>query len=945
VLFAIKGSKNIVHQRVMADNAAAGFEFHAFDATTVVAPLSAACRAGSVEETDFLRFRTIGRSRQLLLYIAVSAVYHLIVAATLPPSWVSAANGAAAVVLLPVIVAALVLVECRGASTRAEQVNKASWHERCGVFAVLTTGCVLCVTAYPGTTEFCASRIPANDTRGIGRCHAAALDAAAVVFGVITFIVKPRLSYLAAAIACSGLSFIAGAVVVRERLDTIDFVVIVVVVVAFGAVCGMESLRGEQLERKGFAEVAKLRRAVDEVDRLKADAAHILLAALPPELLDDACNIRVSSHRAVTATVAVTDIFDFAHWSCGLLVGDTVSVLHALLSLCDLGAAQFGVVRAMTFGDSCVVCSGLLSPCVDHRGRVAAFAEWYVENGPVAATTVGAPGAGACEFRVRACVSTGGLVGGVAGMSSLRYVVAGPAMDAAAAGLRAAAPHAAVVLDDASVLTSVPESDDSANEALAGMFVDDSRTSDSTSFSRLSLTFANDQQAVFYRFAADDGAGRFTPVFPAAVFGAFLVAVLVELFGTRDRHPSGWTLGGLTAAVVAAAANYAMQRAEVAVPFLVHDCLTAVSLLLGSWALAVATAHSHYGAPSSGLMCVLMFPAMFPRSRWVVQCGAQIVCVFAAVVFDTATRFDNPENDQGLTLPGLFLTLLLFVSIRYVHSLTLCERFAVSQAAAAALLLESRRLVLQDLLLIGMVPLHAVGYATPSNTVELPQYVELWRDLTVLQVAMRLPAAPTSFSDVRDPWLVFSAVLQPVGDESALLQLVQSSGDSLLIAGPFTQGRDDARRHSAALVAVRLLRALAARIAGEYSLTAILTGGSAFGALLGAAQLTFRLCGAVIRESDALLAAAPCPHDRLQCAAFASAAYRRQHANHVPAAVLQGVKDAALSAAVAEDASRDVASSIGDDDDFYTPTMWRVRGVGAMFVAAVKLLIPGTVAQ
>jgi hypothetical protein len=142
------------------------------------------------------------------------------------------------------------------------------------------------------------------------------------------------------------------------------------------------------------------------------------------------------------------------------------------------------------------------------------------------------------------------------------------------------------------------------------------------------------------------------------------------------------------------------------------------------------------------------------------------------------------------------------------------------------------------------------------------------------------------------------------------------------------------------LLVLRLLRERFAHV--EQTFTAVATAGSASGALLGAAKLSYRLFGAAIRESTALLEAAPrTPFGDPRCAAFASDAFRRllDYADARPLAT-HGVSKPAMSTALRSatgavaDAPTTAASDVGV---FSGRLIWRVRGVGAASVSCVSL--------
>jgi hypothetical protein len=114
--------------------------------------------------------------------------------------------------------------------------------------------------------------------------------------------------------------------------------------------------------------------------------------------------------------------------------------------------------------------------------------------------------------------------------------------------------------------------------------------------------------------------------------------------------------------------------------------------------------------------------------------------------------------------------------------------------------------------------------------------------------------------------------------------------------------------------------------------------GSAFGALLGAAMLNYRLLGMTVRETTSLLEAAP---RSTAPAAFATESFRRQFCNFGAGVWREDSKmlNAAMSNALPDRPQpRDGVSSVWSEETetFGVPLLWRVRGVGAMPVSVVK---------
>jgi hypothetical protein len=185
--------------------------------------------------------------------------------------------------------------------------------------------------------------------------------------------------------------------------------------------------------------------------------------------------------------------------------------------------------------------------------------------------------------------------------------------------------------------------------------------------------------------------------------------------------------------------------------------------------------------------------------------------------------------------------------------------------------------------------------------------------------------------------------------DGGVLELVQATGDTFLIAGPFI-GQTDDRCQRAAYAVVELLRSTNQQLTRHpvgRSFTAVATAGAACGSVFGASKLAFRLFGTAIRESAALLEAAPRAFGSSRNAAFASEAFRRQH-TVVAAPVCRdrrrgghGNMSLALTsrgASFGPNSSTAATRGLeGDNAVFGERLLWRVKGVGASTVASVLL--------
>jgi hypothetical protein len=335
---------------------------------------------------------------------------------------------------------------------------------------------------------------------------------------------------------------------------------------------------------------------------------------------------------------------------------------------------------------------------------------------------------------------------------------------------------------------------------------------------------------------------------------------------------------------------------------------------------------------------------MFARLPWLAQLTLQLLCLAVpTIAFAHLGTF--PMLDAWPITALVIVVIVVYV--RYTWSRAMCEQFSAALLAQSAVLATLGKAEHQHALLAGVLPAHAIAIAKGRIAAGVEQgYVREFHGLSVLQVVTRGDGAV----DV-------AAVLATVNSGN-LLEMVQTMGDTYLIAGPFKNGVDDVTMHSTAICAVQLLMALCPQCdADGMGFTAFATAGPAFAALLGAANMNFRLFGAAVRENVALLAASPqsdAPAGTPGCVAFCTEGFRRQHANYAPVSTKRFDAEPGMSIALggrsavfgASDARpRSPASATASsaspsrhsDDVFSEPSLWRVRGVGVASVRAVRL--------
>jgi hypothetical protein len=265
--------------------------------------------------------------------------------------------------------------------------------------------------------------------------------------------------------------------------------------------------------------------------------------------------------------------------------------------------------------------------------------------------------------------------------------------------------------------------------------------------------------------------------------------------------------------------------------------------------------------------------------------------------------------------------------------------------AARAVAVEKARAELQRAMLAGVLPPHAVPFAELTGDGER-KYTRSWDGLSVLQVRMHTAAQTAAtafdFSPVAAAWRDIAATVNCVGE--GMLEMVQATGDAFLVAGPFVEGATDEHKHAAAQCTVRLLCELHALLQGKCTFTAVATAGSAYGALLGASLLTFRLFGAAVRESNALLAEVPRPIGLPRDIALAAESFRRQEGNYgvaPPSGRFFGMSyglGPGASAAQIFDATISAPRSVGT---YGARSQWRVKGLGATAVSLINLTSHG----
>jgi hypothetical protein len=731
-----------------------------------------------------------------------------------------------------------------------------------------------------------------------------------------------------------------------DRVSTV--LVTLAIVVAFAAA----AVGSEKSVRAHFIAVVQQQRGRLAIESSAVAVRTMLASALPAQLLDTALlpEAQNMAHYSTHATCVIANIHSFAEWSTGLLVSDVVEVLHRLVTAFDLGIADFpDVVCAMTYGDSYVAVSGLVTRVDDPAGLGKRFAEWQLGCAAGMARKLERP------FSVRVAVASGSLVGGVVGGKAKRYVVTGEALQLAAEGIRACSPDAIAVVEDSDSVGMSPQRT-AVRAALAGDTTvrrsgegDQAQRVDDYAFSRVWLRFADSEvQDNFNRFNETlDAASTSAAVLPLVLFSVVLLILVVEAAlrgGVAGEAPA---IALLCAAVVLAALQVAYRVARVRLPVAAAVPLLFCCLAAGVVGVVLSNSPSTAFLPRVLVGCAMI--DYVPRAPWMLQ--AVVVCV--AVMGHTAFYTFAQQQEQAVTLAVLWVVASVGVTLqRYGLGSAAVGRFIASSLAATAVGDAQDGAAYQEAMLAGLVPLHVVPFVQTARGNTDPsqaEFLEYCDQISVVAVDVAHPygvAAPASVADafrpIVDGWRLVNELV--VAAANRVLEVVQGTGDTFLVAGPFNGATDD-RYHAAARAIVELLcrmNAVRSRMDSPSPFVAVATAGSACGALLGASKLKYRMFGGVIRESTALLDEAPRAPSAQGNTAFATEAFRRQYSadpTRRRARLKRPTQSRGMSTAL-RSLQTSVEVSATDqlnETVFGQPLLWRVKGVGAATVSTILL--------
>jgi hypothetical protein len=752
-----------------------------------------------------------------------------------------------------------------------------------------------------------------------------------------------------------------------NQLEGYDYPLVVVAIGALFVAITLGGFATELSERRRFADVVVTLRAAENVAAMARTTRNVLCAAMPSELLRDDMTLVAKAYRTTSATVGVTDIADFAQWSCGILVQNVVFTLHFLLTAFDGLAEQFGVVRAMAYGDYYVVCANLALRCEEHAKRVLKFCDTQLEEVADQLAQAAEATSRSMELPLRASVSTGPLFGGVVGKESLRFTIGGDALTMAMAQLQGTRANTVSCVARSSALPS-EHSNSSMSQLVPGKYGSPTAGESLDASSQLnqsafdvsdgdlilpaglgSVTGGDDEDAIPLDFSAytlkfaDPEAQRLFDTFvieqnnewrhaasiPLLLLSTYAVIIAVEfaLPDERRHHNSPLGLAGFVIAWLMTGVVTAIRERDVAcVPLAARSVMSAASLTLASVSLAFGI-ECFMATPNQAYLSTIFVADLFFTNGWITNIFINLAISLGPLYVYRA----RTSNMTSAIAFGLFMP--------YAIALKKCQSFVTARNAIDGSATATARSEQQHQLLTGLLPPHAVAVAMAREVAKSEdQYMVEWAGVSVLQLRLDLSRV-TTIAPIAAAWKGVAALIADEG--KGLLELVQSAGDSFLVAGPFTDDVEtgDMQRHQAAQHAVTLFRALKQQLAPHCSFTAVATSGNSYGALVGATMLAFRVFGAAVRENGALLGAAP---DSPVPVGFASDSFRQRHRNYRVPKVEGDTARCGMSVTLpdvkVDDIDNASPSPAATDatDDFADAVLWRVRGVGVTSVSVIK---------
>jgi hypothetical protein len=928
---ATQGSPRTVRQKLMS-RAVQEFELHddtLAEARLEMHPLTMRFTTPAAER-DFLRFRNKGRVAIVIATFASNCfAYGSFLLAT-PNLAVAVAVAADLLGLLGEIV----FVACSRPTGIERQAARAIRHERISAAANMVSNLAWAA----GSASVYQLRCGSEPTQAAYRQCMRVFDLV-VMLALTTVLFAPRLTYIAPMNVLVTVVYVLSTNLSYAYYDPIDYVSDGVVYAGYMIALNIAAWVKERREREFFLTVVELQRVNLDVDRQRDAMRAVLAAVLPASLLQGgALSEQGVSHHSTHATVAVTDIYSFSAWTTWHLEVEVVWILHALMSAYDTTlVAHYGVERAMTYGDAYIVCSGLLEPHPEHADAVMQCA--LAQRDEAVQLSSKLPRGG---LDTRTSIFTGELRGTSIGTTSRRYAVTGPALDAAVdriglcerngivAGSHAAESEAATL--------SGGGGRDEAPETVLPSSNHESPAAAPERFSRLWLIVhdAPPESATELRSVTiADG------VVPAVIITALLTAVLAEhASADTSRHHSNQPLGlGLLCAgfVIAWGTVVALVAAKGRLPVAVATALKVIPRALAGY--GVVLLYCNYAKPGTTFAISLGILCRFDRAvPWMLQ--VFFVCVSTLVPSAIYSQQHSPGDVRQLVITGIAVPTLCVVH-RYFTVRAACEHSVAAMSAADNVTRADEQSRAVENLLAGLLPPHAIAVfdCAPRTDVSWgPTAFHHWPGLSLLQIKLHC--------DGQVLQKVWDRVAKAIGSEhDGLLELVQASGDTLLVGGPFVTAPTEAQHVAAARQVLVFLQELVNHLKSiACTFTAVATSGAAYGALLGAANVTYRMFGAAVRENDAIMAAVPRPIGEPRNIAFVSDSFRRQERNFAVRHHGAAIHDAAMSAAFAAshisgsgDGSGDVGGDAAGVPAFGAAMLWRAVGLGAIPVSTVKM--------
>jgi class 3 adenylate cyclase len=232
--------------------------------------------------------------------------------------------------------------------------------------------------------------------------------------------------------------------------DAQNFAYRIALSVMYVVILAFMNIRRERGFRTDFSKLVVLAGAQHKVDNQRNELQAAIRAAIPARLLHRLA--QVDRHRSPqsladssnSAVVCVTETVSFTHLATTTLLKETVETLHELFTYFDTAVAAFGLDQATTYGDRYVVTAGLIQGSRSSVVEMCRFALWQVT---AVSAKLHEP------LPLHSAIAAGELRGGLAGSSTLRYVLDGAAL-ASALHVLATVPagrvfvsHSAVALD------------------------------------------------------------------------------------------------------------------------------------------------------------------------------------------------------------------------------------------------------------------------------------------------------------------------------------------------------------------------------------------------------------------------------------------------------------------------------------------------------------------